>query len=588
MVYRFILLVFLTLGLLGSITRSQPTKPKPTNIPPLYQRIQTLTEYLNRLESYGFSGVVLVGNFQSILSIQALGWADRKKNIRVHTNTAFDIGSLTKQFTAAGIMKLNEAQKLKLDDTLEKFFSNVPEDKKTITIHQLLTHTAGFPEAIGDDYEPVTREEFVRRAMQAPLLFKPGSQYHYSNVGYSLLAAIIEIVSRQSYEVYIKERFFRHLHMNDTGYIIPRWRPELLAHGYLGDEDWGTPKDHPWDKRGPYWNLRGNGGILSTALDMYRWSRNLKSDWLLKAAFRDKLFQPYVEEIPGRGSFYGYGWVVLKTPRNTRLYTHNGGNGAFFADLYIYMDEDLILFWATNDAQFGTSEISRDLNKIMFDEKIEMPPPVTTLKDEDLHKYQGTFEVRSGQTVRLYVRNKGLMLGLEPNSINLLERIFPIPAKQLQRIRNQSAEVLKYLVKEDYEKLRTVMGIRSSLPNIETHTRNMWKKLLQEFGNYREGEVASVHQNKKGSIISVLRLYFTKGTPFLVLEWDGNSVVGVNLSKNWSLGPFIPTEERTFTFFRPGQATIHIRFESKQNDQLSLDIGKEKINARKVQIIPTM
>ncbi|MFN2514071.1 MAG: serine hydrolase domain-containing protein, partial [Pyrinomonadaceae bacterium] len=133
---------------------------------------------------------------QVILS-KGYGLANRERKIPVTPDTIFDIGSLVKQFTAAAILKLEMKGKLRITDPISKYFKNVPPDKATMTLHHLLTHTAGFPDAIGDDYEVISRDEYIKRALNTMLLSAPGEKYKYSNVDYSLLGAIVEMRSGQ-------------------------------------------------------------------------------------------------------------------------------------------------------------------------------------------------------------------------------------------------------------------------------------------------------------------------------------------------------------------------------------------------------
>jgi CubicO group peptidase (beta-lactamase class C family) len=207
--------------------------------------------------------------------------------------------------------------------------------------------------------------------MKSKLRSKPGERYRYSNVGFSLLGGVIEIVTGQSYERYLHDQLFVPAGMNKTGYVIPNWKPEELAHGYLRNgKDWGTMPDKPRDSDGPYWHLRCNGGVLSTVTDMYRWHQALLGETVLPKSAKDKFFTPHIPEGPRGRSHYGYGWVIAKTPRGTTLITHNGGNGIFAADCYRYVDDGVFLFIASNVAGKSAIQASRDLLRLVF-------PPAT-------------------------------------------------------------------------------------------------------------------------------------------------------------------------------------------------------------------
>ena len=343
-----------------------------------------IDEYMNRMVKTGFSGAVLIAKDGEIILSKGYGLADREKNIPITDETVFTIGSITKQFTGAAILKLSMMGKLSIQEPITKYFDDVPDDKKAITLHHLLTHTAGFPGAIGDDYDPVESDAFVRLAMETELNRPPGEIYEYSNVGYSLLGIIVERVSGQSYEAFLHENLFQPSGMTKTGYLLPEWNPEDFAQGYRGDRKWGTIRDHRWAKEGPGWHLRANGGILSTVKDMYKWHLALEGDQILSDEAKEAFFSPHVREGEDAESFYGYGWAIFTTPRNTRLIAHNGGNGIFAADFLRYVDEDVVIIAMSNTAGKPAMKASRVISRIVFGEPYSLPlenPRIFTQED---------------------------------------------------------------------------------------------------------------------------------------------------------------------------------------------------------------
>jgi len=346
-----------------------------------------IDEYLSRAAKTGFSGALLVAKGGEIILSKGYGLANRGKNIPVTSQTIFTVGSITKQFTATAILKLRMMGRLDVNDPITKYFKDVPEDKQKITLHHLLTHTAGFPGAIGDDFEPISRDEFIKLAMKTKLLHQPGEKYRYSNVGYSLLGAIVEIVSGKSYEAFLHDHLFQPAGITKTGYLLPRWDRDELAHGYRGDRDWGTLLDKPWADDGPYWHLRANGGILSNVEDMYRWHLALLGNKILSEEAKQALYTPYVPEGEDAESYYGYGWAIFATPRNTRLVAHNGGNTIFAADFLRYLDEDVVIIIMSNTAGKSAIRISPDIARIVFGYDYRLPPEkIETLSKDDLPK----------------------------------------------------------------------------------------------------------------------------------------------------------------------------------------------------------
>lgn len=245
-------------------------------------------------EAKGFSGVVRIARNGNAILEKGYGLADRAANIPFTKSTVVQIGSNTKDFTAVAILQLQNRGLLSVDDKLSRFFPNAPDDKKDITIWQLMKHEAGFPLGFGGDFEPVSKAQLIDNAMKFKLLFPPGSKKSYSNLGYALLAAIIEQVSAKSYDEYLRDNILAPLGLTHTGFLLPKFPDRDLAHGYRANgEDAGTMLAKPHATDGPYWNLRGNGGMLSTVSDMHDFYQALfETEKLLPRNARNGLFDP--------------------------------------------------------------------------------------------------------------------------------------------------------------------------------------------------------------------------------------------------------------------------------------------------------
>jgi CubicO group peptidase (beta-lactamase class C family) len=157
-----------------------------------------------------------------------------------------------------------------------------------------MSQEAGYPLGLGPDFDRVTRQQLVDAALRFNLLFKPGERRSYSNTGYALLAAIIEQVSGRSYDEYVRDNILNPVGLRNTGFHLPKFPQDRLAHGYrAGGADAGTMLSHPHLPDGPYWNLRGNGGMLSTVSDMHEFYRALfETDKLLRPETRNARFNP--------------------------------------------------------------------------------------------------------------------------------------------------------------------------------------------------------------------------------------------------------------------------------------------------------
>jgi len=275
-----------------------------------------MDDYILTAVEEGFSGAVLVAKGGEVILHQGYGLADREKSIPVRKDTVFDIGSITKRFTRAAILKLVEQGKLKLSDPLTSFFDNVPANKVGITIDQILEHTAGFHEYhdTKGDFEEMDKEKAVKTILGQKLRFEPGSSQAYSNSGYTLLAAIIESVSGQSYPSFIKEHLCKPAGMNRTGfYRDPLWKEEEVAVGYEGRTIGEKNSPRYW----PYvtWALAGGGGMVSSVDDLYKWIQALECDTVLSAKAKERMVDPQGRPMAyAGGNDFGFNSVVFEYP----------------------------------------------------------------------------------------------------------------------------------------------------------------------------------------------------------------------------------------------------------------------------------
>jgi len=333
-----------------------------------------IDKYLTNGTHNGFSGAISVIKNGDIIINKGYGFANKTNKTLNNPNTIFDIGSNTKQFTATAILKLIELGKLKLTDSLSKFFKNLPIEKQSITIHQLLTHSAGFLDSLGRDFDEISQKAFFEKLFVSKLLYEPGEMYSYSNTGYSILGRIIELVSDQSYEAFLNEYLFTPAEMLQTGYLLPKWNTKEMARGYnrnvLDTESTITRYQEDGDVN---WHLKGNGGINSTQNDMLLWYKALKSNIILTPESFKKLTTPYVSS-PNETYHYGYGWIIKTSKNNTKRISHSGSNGAFAHYILWYPKEDLYIVYATNTNSSKVEGIAQVVEKMILEESFSPKP----------------------------------------------------------------------------------------------------------------------------------------------------------------------------------------------------------------------
>lgn len=327
--------------------------------------IEDLSSIDKKLMERNFSGVILVAQDDTILFNKAYGRKNTKVDGFNDINTVFDICSITKQFTAAGILKLSMQNKINLDDKLSKYFDTVPKDKRNITIHQLLTHSSGLKAGIGDDYETITEKMFLKKVFKSKLISPIGENFNYSNMGYSLLALIIEKTSGMEYETFLNKAIFKPSKMNHTGYVIPAWNENEVANGFMEGSLAKKPNEENWSKQGPYLNLKGNGGILTRASDLLLWSQAIMDNTVLDEATTSKYLYPHFEYNDG-ASYYGYGWGIKDDSSENKLVAHSGGSELFVSDLWMYPKKGITIIVLSNTQDLYALSLARRISNFLL------------------------------------------------------------------------------------------------------------------------------------------------------------------------------------------------------------------------------
>ena len=347
---------------------------------------RAIDTFVSRLVPFGYSGGILVSRGERLLVDKGYGLAHdatRRPNTR---NTVHSVGSVTKQFTAAAILALEEEGLLRTDDTLDRFFDDVPEDKRKVTLHHLLTHSAGIINFTGDDYEAASREQMVGTAFAAKLLFEPGSSFQYSNAGYGLLAAVVEIASGQPYEQYVRARLFDRAGLLHSGYRRAEWGTMTVAHAYAGGRDNGA---NPGRSGFPSWNVLGNGELMSTTGDLHRWHRALNGTSVLSAASKKKLYTPFLRD-------YAYGWDVEETGHGRRI-SHTGGSdmGTGLDYRRYSASGSVVVAFSNRDADriLFASGLGDKLESLLFEQTVAMPPEVGDPSGVDIASFAGDWAV---------------------------------------------------------------------------------------------------------------------------------------------------------------------------------------------------
>jgi CubicO group peptidase (beta-lactamase class C family) len=326
-------------------------------------RASKIDGYLATLTARGrFSGAVLVSTNDDVLFSHGYGMADADSSVPNTPHTRFLIGSMDKQFAAAAVLLLQSRGKLNVADRACDHIPACPAAWRSITIHQLLTHTAGLRDLppdiailTGGEDKPLARTDLIKLLQNDPLLSTPGDRFSYSTLGYIVLEEIVERESGENYDAFQEHSIFGPLGMLDTAYACD---PESLA---MGQSAPGV--------RARLVNWPSVYTMCSSAEDLYRWDRALYTEQLLPSSELQAMFTPYVAAPVFGDVEYGYGWFVGEV-RGHRVVGHAGwipGSG-FRSFIQRYTDDHVAVIVLCNLESCDVSMISSTIADVVFNE----------------------------------------------------------------------------------------------------------------------------------------------------------------------------------------------------------------------------
>lgn len=310
------------------------------------QRVDSVLTYYH---SRGlFNGTALVKHKGKVILHKGYGYADKESKIKNDTATVFRIGSIAKTFTSRLIWQLKQEGLLNYADSIQRFIPWYPHHG--ITIHHLLTHSSGIPNYMSQGnfldsiQHPFTIEQLIRHFGLEKPAFPPGSEFQYSNTGYTLLALIAEKASGKNFDVLFEEKITKPLHLGHT--YFARQNNPSQAKGYLGE------------MVEPYYfigNTAGAGAISSTASDLLKWDQAHK-DALVQEVFTPRTW------YHDWGSFYGYGWNIdkfqFRASKKHIIHYHGGTDFGFKSMLARQPDKDNLVVLLNNTGEFPLFDIT--------------------------------------------------------------------------------------------------------------------------------------------------------------------------------------------------------------------------------------
>ncbi len=329
--------------------------PSHAQIPPQHkEQTAQIDSFITSTIDSKYSASVLVSVDGKILLEKGYGWTDSTKRYLTTEKTLFNIASITKSFTATGIFILNQAGRVRLQDSLPKFFSHVPSDKQGITIQQLLLHTSGLRQSYASD-GIADRDSAVTAILNDSLKFFPGTDFSYSNLNYELLGAIIEKVSGNSYEEFVRNNIHRKANMNDTKFWSEGFNLEANNVASMNRE-----LDSSVLKRN--WGYIGSAGIYTTVSDLNRWFTALMDGKVLDSSSLALMWKPQ-KQLTTTG--IASGWYVSTTDGMMELWTRGTEDWGHNAVLRWFEDSKTLVIVLTNSGELGDKSVTG--NRIISD-----------------------------------------------------------------------------------------------------------------------------------------------------------------------------------------------------------------------------
>ena len=330
---------------------------------------------MSQMKQHRIPGVALkVIQDGKVAKTGAYGLANLELNVPVSAETVFEIGSITKQFTAAGILLLAQEGKLSVDDKISKYLTDTPESWSKVTIRHLLTHTSGIRSYTGLDgfqlWRHLTQAQFIQAIGAQPVEFQPGESWKYCNTGFNLLGYIIENVSGMNYWDFMSQRVFQPLGMLATTTRLPSLIIPNRAAGY-------EQTNHVWINRDyDLTDVFSAGAMVSTVGDLAKWNASLDGESLLNAASKEQMWTP-VRLNDGKTKNYGFGWSLGEVEGHKNI-GHAGSTSGFSASIQRFPGDRLAVIILTNTDEEIATALARKIAMFFFKNEVAKPASHTT------------------------------------------------------------------------------------------------------------------------------------------------------------------------------------------------------------------
>lgn len=457
----FLTLLIGTICLISCKENTETTKFQSKKNP---KALKLDTLYSELYDKGNFNGSVLIAENGNVIFEKNYGIADEQTNRKLNDSTIFELASVSKQFTAMGIVQLVKEGKLSYEDDITKYTPEL-NDYKGITIKNLLNHTGGLPDYMEladknwDKSKIATNDDILKlfNQVKPKKLFEPSEKWDYSNTGYLILATIIERVSGQKFGQYLHEKIFKPLDMKNTFVYRRRFEPKEIqnyANGYIYSDS--LQKKILPDEMGKDFyvvfldGIVGDGMVNSNPKDLLKWDRTLYGNNLINDQDRNLIFSSTMTKDSSQTD-YGFGWMIDSTKTYGKIASHSGGWAGYISYIERNLDNDKTIIILQNNSLSSTEIPIKNTRRILYNQEVEKP---IKLDSEILKSYAGKYLTETQKEKEIAFENDKLYVVM---SADYKMELVPVsktkfivdgwsPEVSYMFILNDNGEVEKYRV----------------------------------------------------------------------------------------------------------------------------------------------
>lgn len=552
---------------------------------PKADMVSDIENLLQWEEKFGFKGAVCVVKDGRIIINKGYGTSGKTP---INPQMLFYVASVSKPITALGVMKLVERKLISLDDPISRFFPSVPEEKKAITVKMLLTHTSGMKQTYSCD-DIADRNQAVKTILEGtPMAAAVGTRYNYSGDNYSLLAAIIEVVTKQTFEDYLKQAI-----LEPAGITHPSFTGTLTS---IKESDIAQP----WEKSRrkslkqiePTWGNKGRAGMILSVEDLYKIDKAFMEGDLFDSTMRADILSPKIAKATGGN--YGYGFNLGFNMAGTKMFGHNGdddeiGHNFEFID---FPEDNIKIFVASNSGLYAggswSTVISSLLQRFMLNSNYtyarkKLPSEKSKIIDatEELDNLEGVYRDASGQgNYHVWIHERHLIVSPVEQTVSVLSGQDKFYSDKDQ----VTKEILEEASRSEYHTLKTHTKDEEHFKAVSGTTSRIFKSLIDKNGPVEKIQVLGTANiwggQDQAEVATWFRLVFKNTVAKYRLEWNsdgktvgygGNRVPYPMMFMLRSIG-----ESEFVGFDAPNGRAITVKFSKSDGDSTTMTIKTHK------------